>query len=82
MHVQSGTIGSGLTPSVALWRDPYGTDVLSTAVADESGDAVLFDAEVADTEVYVRIEAAARRADDHGNHYAVGVEVYPVPLHD
>ena len=82
VHVQAGTIGSGLTPSVALWRDPYGADVIGTAVADESGDAVLFDAEVAEPEGYVHIQAAARRADNHGNHYAVGVEVYPVPLHD
>ena len=41
-----------------------------------------FDVEAAEPEVYVRVEAASRRSENHGNHYAVGFEMYPVPLHN
>ena len=82
VHVQAGTIGSGLVPTVTLLRDADGADVIGTAVANESGDAVLFDVEVAEPEVYIRVEAASRRSENHGNHYAVGFEMYPVPLHN
>jgi hypothetical protein len=82
VHVQAGTIGSGLVPTVTLLRDADGADVMGTAVANESGDAVLFDVEVAEPEVYVRVEAASRRSENHGNQYVVGFEMYPVPLHD
>jgi len=82
VHVQAGTVGSGVQVRVTAWADPYGADVLGEASVDAGGDASLRDVWVAGTEAYVRIEAVSRREENSGNHYAVGFEAYPVPLHD
>ena len=80
MHLQAGTIGSGLQPSVAVWRDPYGVDVIAEAGADGASDSVLNDVEVSGSEVFVSIQATLKRVEERGNHYIAGFELYPVPL--
>ena len=80
VHLQAGTIGSGLQPSVAVWRDPYGVDVIAEAGADGASDSVLNDVEVSGSEVFVSIQATLKRVEERGNHYIAGFELYPVPL--
>ena len=81
-YLQAGTVGSGLQPKLSIWADPYGVEVLAEAPAPEGTDGSLQDVYVAGTEAYVRVEAISRRSETYGNHYVLGAEVYPVPLHD
>jgi len=81
-YVQAGTVGSGLQPKLAIWADPYGVEVLAEAPAPEGTDGSLQDVYIAGTVAYIRVEAVSRRSDTYGNHYVLGAEVYPVPLHD
>jgi hypothetical protein len=82
VHVQAGTVGSGVQARVSVWADPYGMDSLGEASVDAGGDVSLQDVWVEGTEAYVRIEAVSRREEFSGNHYAVGFEGYLVPLYD
>lgn len=82
VHVQAGSVGSGLEASIAVWRDPYGVDLIAEATSDELGDVSLRDAEVSGSEVFIGIQATTRRVEERGNQYIAGFEMYPVPLSD
>ena len=82
VHVQARSVGSGLEASIAVWRDPYGVDLIAEATSDELGDVSLRDAEVSGSEVFVGIQATTRRVEERGNQYIAGFEMYPVPLSD
>ncbi len=82
VYAQAGSVGSGLAPRIELWADPDGVEVLADEVIGADGDTVITDAHVTGTEVYIRLQAHARRSETSGNQYVLGVESYPVPLHD
>jgi len=84
VHVQAGSVGSGLTPRAIVCSDLDGTDVLGVLDAGEGGDLSLLDVELAEDlpAVFVRIEVASRREALNGNRYVLGLERYTVPLHD
>ena len=84
VHVQAGSVGSGLSPRAIVCSDLDGTDVLGVLEAGPAGDLSLVDVELDEAvpAVFVRIEAASRREALNGNRYVLGLEQYPVPLHD
>jgi hypothetical protein len=84
VHVQAGSVGSGLTPRAIVCSDVAGTDVLAVLEAGVKGDLSLVDVELVEAlaAVYVRIEAVGRKEALSGNRYVLGLERYTVPLHD
>jgi len=84
VHVQAGSVGSGLTPRAVVCSDVAGTDVLGVLEAGVEGDLSLVDVELVEAlpAVFVRIEAVSRREVLNGNRYVLGLERYTVPLHD
>jgi hypothetical protein len=85
VHLQTGTIGSGLRARVTVYGDSEGSLALGTAAADPSGDVSLKDVWIPDDTAegaYVEITALSRAEESTGNQYFLGVESYPVPLHD
>ncbi|MGB0639367.1 MAG: hypothetical protein ACPGTU_08545, partial [Myxococcota bacterium] len=85
VHLQAGSLGSGLESSIALYGDPDGIDLLATATADAVGDIRLTDVLIPTESVsgvYLEVTAVSRVGDSLGNQYFLGVESYTVPLHD
>ncbi len=84
IHLQTGLIGSGLSPRLSVTSDAAGTTILGGGVVDSTGELSLYDLLVpADAEgVYVTVEAFGRTDAERGNQYFMGFERYPVPLHD
>ncbi|MAY80886.1 MAG: hypothetical protein CL930_08900 [Deltaproteobacteria bacterium] len=84
-HLQAGSLGSGLQAQIAVYGGGDGTTALATASSDASGDLSLTDVLVpADSVsgVYLEITGWSRAVESFGNQYFLGVESYPVPLHE
>lgn len=85
VHVQAGSLGSGLEASIALVGDPDGVTSLGTASADGSGDVRLTDVLIPEGSgpgVYLEVTAVSRDVESFGNQYFLGVESYAVPLYE
>ena len=84
VHLQTGLVGSGLSPRLTVTSDVAGTSLLGGGVVDSTGELSLVDLLVpADAEgLFVTIEAFGRTDAERGNQFFLGLEQYPIPLHD
>jgi len=84
VHLQTGLVGSGLSARLNVTTDVAGTVVLGGGAVDSTGELSLNDLLVPpDAEgLFVVVEAFGRTDPERGNQFFLGLEQYPVPLHD
>jgi hypothetical protein len=84
VHLQTGLVGSGLSARLQVSSDVAGTIVVGGGTVDSTGELSLTDLLVpVDAEgLFVTVEAFGRTDPAFGNQFFLGLEQYPVPLHD
>jgi len=84
IHLQTGLVGSGLSARLQVTTDVAGEVVLGGGAVDSTGELSLNDLLVpTDAEgLFVTVEAFGRTDPAFGNQFFLGLEQYPVPLHD